>query len=70
MLNHTLEFVHEGLRHFHLMRNVFQHTRTHARTHQNQTLPEQLQVTRNMAARISLPCMMGNQRKKVEKCLD
>jgi hypothetical protein len=64
MINHTLEFVHEGLSHFRLTRNICEQSRTHTYTHQNQTLPEHLHVTKNMAARISLLCMMGNQREK------
>jgi hypothetical protein len=69
MLNHTLEFVHKDLSHFHLTQNIFQQSRTHANTYHNRTLPEHLDVTRNMAAPISLPCMMGNQRKEADKCL-
>lgn len=62
MLNHPLEFVLEDLSRFHLTRNIFQRSRTHAHIQQNLILPEHLAVIRNMAARISLSCMMGNQR--------
>ena len=64
MFNHTLEFVHEGLSHFNVTRNIFQQSRTDAHTQQNQALFEHLHVTRNMTSSISLSCMMGNQRKQ------
>lgn len=64
MFNHTLEFVHEGLSHFNVTRNIFQQSRTDAYTQQNQSLFGHLHVTRNMTESISLSCMMGNQRKQ------